>query len=158
MVRLLQINYTDEERCKLKMSNWEKDTDLATKHKIYTDLIMGGMRKGREDSFLNLAKEGIEKGLFYNVADIETDSLGEAFEIGNLGPEEKIKRKGRMHSISVGDILIDDVGIHLVDNFGFTKLATNPHNFMMAESSKLVNVGDNVLTSKYIVEDMSHRK
>ena len=125
MVRLLQINYTDEERCKLKMSNWEKDTDLATKREIYTDLIMGNMRKGKEDAFKKLAEKGIEKGLFYNVADIETDSLDEAFEIGNLGPEEKIKRKGRMHSISVGDILIKgDGSIYLVDNFGFTKLAT----------------------------------
>ena len=125
MVRLLQINYTDEEVSKLQKSDWREDTDLVTKHEIYTDLIMGGMRKGREDSFRNLAKEGIEKGLFYNVADIETDSLGEAFEIGNLGPEEKIKRKGRMHSISVGDILIKNDGrIYLVDNFGFTKLAT----------------------------------
>ena len=125
MIRLLQINYTDEEVSKLQGSSWRKDTDLATKYEIYTDLIMGCMRKGKKDAFKSLAVKGIEKGLFYNVADIETDSLDEAFEIGNLGPEEKIKRKGRMHSISVGDILIKgDGSIYLVDNFGFTKLAT----------------------------------
>ena len=67
MVRLLQINYTDEEVSKLQKSDWREDTDLVTKHEIYTDLIMGGMRKGREDSFRNLAKEDFNMEQLYEV-------------------------------------------------------------------------------------------
>jgi hypothetical protein len=50
------------------------------------------------------------RDLYEVVADIEADSLSDVFEIGNIGPENKITRKAPMHSLSVGDIIICESG------------------------------------------------
>ena len=41
------------------------------------------------------------------VCTIIAKNLDEVFEIGNIGPEEKITRLNPMHSVSVGDIIED---------------------------------------------------
>ena len=57
------------------------------------------------------------------VAVIEANDLDEVFEIGNIGPESKIERLGRMHSISVGDVIRDDRGrCFVVKPLGFERL------------------------------------
>ena len=57
------------------------------------------------------------------VAEIEATDLDEVFEIGNIGPEEKITRIAPMHSVSVGDIIRDDRGrCFVVSPIGFTRL------------------------------------
>ena len=43
-----------------------------------------------------------------HVATIEAVDLNAVFEIGNIGPEDKIERLAPMHSISVGDVIIDE--------------------------------------------------
>ena len=54
---------------------------------------------------------------------IEADSLNKVFEIGNIGPEERIQRLARMHSISVGDIIEDAEGVRfIVNSFGFEEI------------------------------------
>lgn len=59
------------------------------------------------------------------VCEIEADDLNEVFEIGNIGPEEKITYIGRMHSISVGDVIRDNKGrCFVVAPTGFTRLLT----------------------------------
>lgn len=59
---------------------------------------------------------------YKEVAVIEAKDLNEVFEIGNIGPEEKIERLDRMHSISVGDVIRDDRGrCFVVAPFGFTR-------------------------------------
>lgn len=50
--------------------------------------------------------EGVRDGIYEHVATLDTDDLNEAFEIGNIGPEEKITRLKPMHSVSVGDVLV----------------------------------------------------
>ena len=62
---------------------------------------------------------------YEEVAAIEADTLDEVFEIGNIGPEEKIKRFDfqPMHSISVGDVIRDDRGrCFVVAPLGFERL------------------------------------
>jgi len=60
---------------------------------------------------------------YEEVAAIEADTLDEVFEIGNIGPEEKIERFDRMHSISVGDVIRNDkFECYVVSNFGFERL------------------------------------
>ncbi len=60
---------------------------------------------------------------YEEVAAIEADNLNEVFQIGNIGPDEKIKRFGRMHSISVGDVIRDDRGrCFVVAPLGFERL------------------------------------
>ena len=60
---------------------------------------------------------------YVHVANIATDDLDTAFEIGNIGPEGDIYRKDKMHSVSVGDILVDsNADTYIVASAGFDKL------------------------------------
>ena len=57
------------------------------------------------------------------VAEIEATDLEQVFEIGNIGPERAITRHVPMHSVSVGDIIMNEQGdMHLVASMGFTKI------------------------------------
>ena len=53
-------------------------------------------------------KPGDHLDKYVHVADLDVETLNEAFEVGNIGPEGDINRKASMHSISVGDILVDE--------------------------------------------------
>ena len=64
------------------------------------------------------------------VCEIDAEDLNEVFEIGNIGPEDKITRLGRMHSISVGDAIRveegDELGfIYIVKPAGFERFHTS---------------------------------
>jgi hypothetical protein len=66
---------------------------------------------------------------YEEVAAIEADDLNEVFQIGNIGPEEKIERFSyadkNMHSISVGDVIRDDRGrCFVVAPLGFERLGS----------------------------------
>ena len=63
----------------------------------------------------------------YNVVcEIEAADLDEVFEIGNIGPEDRIRRYNdtRMHSISVGDVIsnVFTGKRYVVKPFGFEEL------------------------------------
>ena len=68
--------------------------------------------------------EGFRDGTYKQVCTIDTDDLNEAFEIGNIGPEEKYTRYMPMHSVSVGDVLMkeDDPNLYVVAPSGFVNL------------------------------------
>jgi len=60
---------------------------------------------------------------YEEVAAIEAKDLNEVFKIGNIGPESKIERFGRMHSISVGDVIRNDkYECYIVKPIGFERL------------------------------------
>ena len=62
-------------------------------------------------------------GKYEHVADLDVDTLNDAFEVGNIGPEEKITRySDRIHSLSIGDILEVDGEKFIVGRAGFDKL------------------------------------
>lgn len=66
--------------------------------------------------------------LYYRpVCEIEANNLDEVFEIGNIGPESRINRLDRMHSISVGDVICDEETgkLHSVAKFGFSRVGEN---------------------------------
>ena len=74
---------------------------------------------------------GISKGFqpkdhfdkYVHVADLDVDTLDEAFETGNIGPEDRITRYNKMHSVSVGDILVNsNAESFVVASFGFDKI------------------------------------
>ena len=66
-------------------------------------------------------EEHMEK--YEHVADLDAATLDEAFEVGNIGPEEKIVRHSdRIHSLSVGDILEVDGEKFIVARRGFDSL------------------------------------
>ena len=71
-------------------------------------------------------KPGDHLDKYVHVANIATDNLNKAFEIGNIGPEGDINRKASMHSISVGDILEKENGDrYIVGRRGFDYWYTN---------------------------------
>ena len=46
------------------------------------------------------------------------------FEVGNIGPESSIERLGKMHSVSVADVVETPEGVrHVVASVGFEQLA-----------------------------------
>ena len=59
---------------------------------------------------------------YQKVAVIDAVSFDDVFAISNLGEEEHlITRLAPMHSVSVGDVIIDEAGNSVyVDTFGFT--------------------------------------
>jgi len=60
---------------------------------------------------------------YEHVANLDASDLNEAYQIGNIGPEEAYTRFKPMHSVSVGDILVDDEGtVSIVAGTGFDKL------------------------------------
>lgn len=68
----------------------------------------------------HLVKEAFEKGYYRHVSNITANSLEGAFEVGNIGPEANIERFAPMHSLSVGDVVLDQDGMfHMVASFGF---------------------------------------
>lgn len=74
------------------------------------------------DYDIGLFKPMTNLHLYQKVAELGVDDLDAAFEVGNIGPESKITRLGRMHSISVGDILVENGQTFVVASFGFDEL------------------------------------
>jgi hypothetical protein len=95
---LFQINLTDE------------DYEIAEYKNRYLNVIM----RPTPEAILEA------KSLYTKVAEIDALSLDHVFEIGNIGPEKNIQRLKPMHSVSVGDVIVDNVGnAFFVDNYGF---------------------------------------
>ena len=66
---------------------------------------------------------------YQEVCAIEAEDLDEVFEIGNIGPESKIERFGRMHSISVGDVIMTETyECYVVKGVGFERLPMSSPN------------------------------
>ena len=77
------------------------------------DYENGVLREMYLDTIMNPTTQAIEKasGLYTKVAEIEALGFNDVFEIGNIGPEEKITRFDDMHSVSVGDIIVREDGV-----------------------------------------------
>ena len=71
---------------------------------------------------------------YTKVAEVVADDLEHVFEVGNIGPEDRITRLEKMTSISVGDIIADaDGNCSVVCNVGFTPLAQSFHRLLSKE-------------------------
>ena len=59
---------------------------------------------------------------FTKVAEIDADNLNEVFEIGNgYGDQSKLNRLSKMHSVSVGDLIVDSKGDwYMVEPMGWS--------------------------------------
>ena len=65
----------------------------------------------------------IAKSYMEHVADIEARDLNDVFDIGNIGPEEKITRYKNMTSLSVGNVIVDEDDVaNIVCGFGFAEV------------------------------------
>ena len=110
--KLHQIHLTDAEVDQVN----ESGHDSVHKQKLKLDMNFGDTPV--------VAREAMDLGYYNQVALIEADSLEGVFHVGNVGPEESITRLGRMHSVSVGDVVEDEQGVQsVVASFGFRQLA-----------------------------------
>src|SRR6056300_244270 len=74
---------------------------------------------------------GVMHECYTKVAEVVADDLNHVFEVGNIGPEDRITRLEKMTSISVGDIIADADGVcSVVNNVGFTPLAQSFHRLL----------------------------
>jgi hypothetical protein len=110
--KIWQINLTDAE---VDAINAAGDHGAVPKNKLRLGIEMSfGKPVG------NLVKEAFEKGYYEHVGNITADSLEGVFHVGNMGPEENIERFGPMHSVSVGDVVMDESGMcNMVASYGF---------------------------------------
>ena len=76
------------------------------------------------DNVAVLAKQAFDAGYYTHVSNIEAEGLEDVFEVGNIGPESSIERLGKMHSVSVADVVETPEGVrHVVASVGFEQLA-----------------------------------
>ena len=79
---------------------------------------------------------GVQHNCYTKVAEVVADDLDHVFEVGNIGPEDRITRLEKMTSISVGDIIADADGVcSVVNNVGFTPLAPSFHKMVLKEAA-----------------------
>lgn len=89
--------------------------------KMKMDLDFAGHKIG------GFADEALDAGLYTHVSNIEADNPDDVFEIGNMGPESAITRFSRMHSLSVGDLIVDEEGqVIVIAPVGFVAFAFRP--------------------------------
>lgn len=114
--QILQIHVTDAEA---DLINETGDFNAVPK---FTAQL--AMRRTFDGDITGIAKDAFDSGYFTHVANITANDLEHVFQISNLGNEEdRIERLDRMHSLSVGDLVIDGNDIvWVVANFGFEEV------------------------------------
>jgi len=111
--KLYQIHLTDAE---VDQVNAEGHNSVP-KHRAKLDMSF-------TDKVAELASDAFSKGYYTHVSNIEAEGLEDVFEVGNIGPESSIERLGKMHSVSVADVVETPEGVrHVVASVGFEQLA-----------------------------------
>ncbi len=109
-----QIQITDRVYDQVNILGHEEAAQTFPEYRAYMDTMFKGS-EGYKPEYSEFYKP---------VCIIEADNLNRAFDVGNIGPEENITRLARMHSVSVGDIIVDEAGkAVMVDRFGFKEIA-----------------------------------
>lgn len=135
-----QVALTEAQRDELNGPNggWDSKPEFSA----YADMGMGSMGDVSADAKV---REAAEFGLFQHVGNIYADDVTETFEIGNIGPEERIKRfEGRnMTSVSVGNVMVDSWSneIWMCDNFGWVELSEETRRVLMANTVTTFSFG-----------------
>lgn len=125
--KILQIKLTETQ---IDIIN-SKGHDAVPKQIMRLDIAEAGqirmMDRDHED-IAALAAKALKLGYYTHVANITIgdggpNPLEAVFDIGNIGPEECIERINRMHSISVGDVIVDENGVtNVVASIGFEQI------------------------------------
>lgn len=111
--KLFQMQLTDAE---VDLINATQKHDSVPKQKARHDMLFS-------EDIGEKALDAFEAGFYDHVSNIEASDLGDVFEVGNIGPEDRIERLGRMSSVSVGDVIEDESGERfVVAMFGFKSL------------------------------------
>ena len=108
MIKLYQIVIDRHLSDLINSEGW----DCHVKAKAYTE-----SQEGR----VSIA---LANSCYTHVADIVADDLNHAFEAGNIGPADRVipLEGAKMHSVSVGDVLVDNEGAWLVMPVGYREI------------------------------------
>lgn len=90
---------------------WDNAADKYSKVRAHLDCSLLGSERFKPEYFAE----------YKLVAYIEAEGLEDVFHVGNMGPESAIERHAPMHSLSVGDIVVDpdDGEAFMVNGCGF---------------------------------------
>ena len=103
--KIFQIHLTDAE---VNTINETGDHFAVPKQAARLRLQFGTDNPKAADDLVN---DAFAKGFFEHVGNIRANDLEDVFEVGNIGPENLIERFSQMHSISVGDVILDEDGM-----------------------------------------------
>jgi len=111
-----QIKLTKEEHDKINAEGH----DSVAKHRAKIDMSFSS-------GISDLAFKAWDSNYYTHVANItlgplDEHKLNEVFKIGNIGPENKIVRLDKMHSISVADIIVQGSRKWVVADGGFEEI------------------------------------
>lgn len=106
----LQRNLTMKKFYVFQINLSDEDYEIAEYKNRYLNTMLSPTPEAIRDA----------ETMYEMVAEIDALNFEHVFEIGNIGPEENIKRLKPMHSVSVGDVILDSDGnARYVDNYGF---------------------------------------
>ena len=110
MINVYQINFTDQQVDQIN----DPSTPEPDYYKAYLKTL-----------FHADVHEAWHMGLYQHVADVSTDDLDTAFAVMNRWnhvDEKLVRRHGPLHSMSVGDIVMNKDKAHVVAPVGFNPL------------------------------------
>lgn len=108
LFKIYQINLTKEERN--EVNSMENPHANHPKYKAYTQAMSEEWAQ-------------VDSTMYTMVAQIVAKDLNDVFQIGNIGPKSHITQYHPMHSLSVGDVIMDEVGRRYgVAGYGFVEL------------------------------------
>lgn len=115
--KIFQIHLTDAE---VDAVNEAGDHFAVPKQAARVRLQFGTDNPKAADDVVN---DAFTNGFFEHVANIRANDLEGVFVVGNMGPEENIERFSQMHSVSVGDVILDEDGkMWLTASVGFQEV------------------------------------
>lgn len=112
MIKVYQIQLNDEDTHLINTQGWE----ATPRTKAYADRMYGRAFKAENFQYYD------------HVANVDVDGFEQAYRAMNLWQEDvhfdRIEKLGRCSSMSVGDIVCDDLDgkFYRVASFGFTAL------------------------------------
>jgi len=106
--KIFQIHLTDAE---VNTINETGDHFAVPKQAARLRLQFGTDNPYAHENADDLVNDAFTNGFFEHVANIRANDLEGVFEVGNIGPENLIERFSQMHSISVGDVILDEDGM-----------------------------------------------
>jgi hypothetical protein len=121
MINVYQINFTDQQVDQIN----DPSTPEPDYYKAYLKTTFRADTCGEGDLFVAGVHEAWHMGLYQHVADVSTDCLDTAFAVMNRwnAVDEKLVRRHRpLHSMSVGDIVVNNGSAYAVAQFGFNPL------------------------------------
>lgn len=116
--RVYQIHLSSDERLALNALGREEAAKQFRRIKAYNEVMWSGGSK----YFRPAMRTAYDETLV-----IEANDLNEVFEVGNIGPQREgaaILPLRKFHSVSVGDVIVDEEGTaYMVDPYGFTEVS-----------------------------------